>query len=450
MASGKKRNRRGGHPAKQAARRERDRARGEAPADSLRRAAATICREAATLEDALDAELWASGLLGSWWPPSHVMSIGDSDVALGGPLVSEVARLRLPGAAAALLALGAVSESELGVLALDHANQLLVSDAPRPRWGQAIMEATVLRTAVMREDVFDDGVTIFIEATHEDGEPHAIGVYIDHNLGGMATDVVLADSIDRVDELLAEHLDDHPGLQIEPIDSGEAYVRISDAMELTDMTLEPPVSDDYAGLRALARLRADDLSGPFPDRSPPEVGPDERDNLLSNFLGSPEGKPFAADGDEAFVVTVAIDFCADYVDGRPLRWSPALVPLFMVDWMPRKVLADRTDVRSCADRPRSLGALRRARPSHPRLGDRSDDRGDPRVDRRDARPARRRSERPSGHRLPRRRPGRRGRSHRRTSTGDVRRRVERAKHRPIASPDVRCADVFAAGAGDRM
>ena len=341
MASGKKRNRRGGHPAKQAARRERDRARGEAPADSLRRAAATICREAATLEDALDAELWASGLLGSWWPPSHVMSIGDSDVALGGPLVSEVARLRLPGAAAALLALGAVSESELGVLALDHANQLLVSDAPRPRWGQAIMEATVLRTAVMREDVFDDGVTIFIEATHEDGEPHAIGVYIDHNLGGMATDVVLADSIDRVDELLAEHLDDHPGLRIEPIDSGEAYVRISDAMELTDMTLEPPVSDDYAALRALARLRADDLSGPFPDSSPPDVGPDERDNLLSNFLGSPEGKPFAADSDEAFVVTVAIDFCADYVDGRPLRWSPALVPLFMVDWMPRKVLADR-------------------------------------------------------------------------------------------------------------
>ena len=62
----------------------------------------------------------------------------------------------------------------------------------------------MLRTAVMREDVFDDGVTIFIEATHDDGEPHAIGVYIDHNFGGMATDVVLADSIDRVEELLVE------------------------------------------------------------------------------------------------------------------------------------------------------------------------------------------------------------------------------------------------------
>ena len=49
---------------------------------------ATICREAATLEDALDAELWASALLGSWWPPPPaLLSTGDSDVELGGPLV---------------------------------------------------------------------------------------------------------------------------------------------------------------------------------------------------------------------------------------------------------------------------------------------------------------------------------------------------------------------------
>ena len=35
---------------------------------------------------------------------------------------------------------------------------------------------------------------------------------------------------------------------------------------------------------------------------------------------------------------LAIDFAADYADGRPLRWSPALVELFMVDWIPRKVI----------------------------------------------------------------------------------------------------------------
>ena len=342
MSSGKHRNRRGGHPAKQAARRERDRARREAPADPLRRAAVTICREAATLEDALDAELWASALLGSWWPPQPGVLTGDSDVEIGRPLVAEVARLGRPGGLEALLALGAVCDGELGLLALEHVNDLLAAGASKPAWGQAILEAQVLRTAVMREDIFDDVITIFIEAAHEDGQRHAIGIYIDHNLGGMANDIVLADSIDRVEELLAANPDDHAVLRVEPIDTGEAYVRISDAMELTDMTLDAPVGEDYAALRALARLRADELPGPFPEISPPEVAPDERDRLLSEFLASPEGSRFAPDGDEAFVASVAIDFCADYVDGRPLRWSPVLVELFMTGWLPRKVLADRS------------------------------------------------------------------------------------------------------------
>ena len=301
-----------------------------------------MCREAATLEDALAAELWASSLLGSWWPPPPGGLTEGSDLELGGPLVSAVARLGRPGAVAALLAVGSVSESELGLLALEHANDLLAAGAAKPAWAEAILEAQVLRTAVMREGVFDDGMTIFVEATHDDGERHAIGVYIDHNLGGMATDILLADSIDRVEELLVASPPDDGQLRVEPISSGEAYARISGAMELTDMTLDPPVTEDYAGLRALAVLRADELSGPFPDISPPEVAADERDRLLSDFLASAEGKAFAPDGDEAFIASIAIDFCADYVDAQPLRWSPVLVELFMADWLPNKVLADRS------------------------------------------------------------------------------------------------------------
>ena len=189
-------------------------------------------------------------------------------------------------------------------------------------WGQAILEAQVLRTAVMHEDIFDDGITIFVEAIHDDGERHAIGVYIDHNLGAMATDIVLADSIDRVQELLTANPDDHAALRVEPIDTGEAYVRISDAIEITDMTLDPPASEDYTGLRALALLRAAELSGPFPEISGPEVGADERDQLLSDFLAAPEGRPFEPGGDEAFVASIAIDFSADYIDGGHCAGAP--------------------------------------------------------------------------------------------------------------------------------
>jgi hypothetical protein len=50
----------------------------------------------------------------------------------------------------------------------------------------------------MREDVFDDGVTVFLEARHATGDTHAVGVYIDHKPRVMAKDILLADSIAHV------------------------------------------------------------------------------------------------------------------------------------------------------------------------------------------------------------------------------------------------------------
>jgi hypothetical protein len=106
------------------------------------------------------------------------------------------------------------------------------------------------------------------------------------------------------------------------------------------MTLEPPVADDYARLRGLARLRVDEVSQfePVPERD--EMPSEERDLLRDEFLASSEGRDFAPDGDDAWAASLAINFCADYVDGRPLRWSPVVVELFMANWIPRKVLAD--------------------------------------------------------------------------------------------------------------
>lgn len=344
MASGKSRRRRGGHPAKEAERRERERAKRETGADPLRHAALTACREAAKLDSALDAELWASGVLGSWWPPPPgLLAHEHYAVDIGGPLVSAIARRGGPGALAALVALGEVSKGKLGVMALRHANDLLASGVTRPAWGLAILKARVLRTAVMREDIFDDGVTIFIEAAYGKGERHAVGVYIDHNFRGMAKDILLADSIDSVEEVLnANSAGDRAAPRLEPIEQSEACARVHAAMQLIDITFDPPVGEDYARLRAFALLRAGELSGPFPDVSPPEVSPGERDRLRSDFLASPEGKGFDPEGDEAFVASLAIDFCADYLDGRPLRWSPVVVEAFMTGWLPRKVLADRS------------------------------------------------------------------------------------------------------------
>lgn len=321
----------------------------------MRRAAAAVCREAAELDTALDAEVWASGLLGSWWPPDleQVTAGADPDFEIGRPLVDEVVQIGGPAALAALLAIGEVSESELGLRALEHVNTLLVAGVQRPDWYEPILDVEVLGTAVMREDVFDDGITILIEATHGDGERHAVGIYIDHNLGMLAKDILLAESIDRVKQIVAANPEEGTAVQVQSIEPGEAWTRINDAMALTDMTLDPPVNEHYAALRALAMLRADQLEGPFPEIATPEVTQPERERLVADFLASVHGEGFADDGDEAFVASLAIDFCADYVDGRPLRWSPVTVELFMTGWLPRKVLADRATFEAV---PRALSA----------------------------------------------------------------------------------------------
>jgi hypothetical protein len=323
-------------------RREREVARRSRAGTTPEAIAGRIVREADRLTGALDAELWASRLLGAFWDQRTGLPLqGASDYALiyGVPLVEAVAALGGPGAGTALLVLAAVDDAELGARARELAGRLSDRGQVAP-WLADVGEAKIAGAAVMREEVFDDGFTMFLEADHSTGETHAVGVYIDNNLGVMAKDILLADSIDRVAEVMHENPRQDGTLRLEQLDPAVAAAEIHCAMNLTEMTLDPPVGEDYAGLRALAMLRADEAPGGLlrPERD--EMPAAECDALRDEFLSSPEGCGFAPDGDEAFAVSLAIDFCADYVDGRPLRWSPVVVELFMAAWVPRKVLAD--------------------------------------------------------------------------------------------------------------
>jgi hypothetical protein len=301
-----------------------------------------VCSEAAALGSALEAELWASGLLGTLWSQRFNLrpeEIEDYGLVFGGPLVEAVARLGGAGARVALGMIQRVDDAELGLRAGELARRIDTGHPPLPGWIAGVGDAEIERTAVMREDVFDDGFTVFVEARHLDGERHAVGVYIDNNLGVMAKDILLADSIERVEQIMRDKPDPDGKLRMEPLEPGVVAGQIHAAMELTDITLGPPVGEDYAGLRALALLRADELPGPYATPERPEVSAEQREQLRHDFLSAPEGRGFDPGGDEAYVASLAIDFCADYVDGRPLRWSPVVVELFMADWIPRKVLA---------------------------------------------------------------------------------------------------------------
>jgi hypothetical protein len=284
-------------------------------------------------------------MLGLFWSARDKLPLdemgSDPAVVFGGPLIEAVARIGGGEARAALAVIETLDDGELGLRAgkIRSAFPQGPGDA-LPAWLAEVGEAVITDAAMMSEDVFDDACTVFLEACHPNGETHTVGVLIDNNLGGMAKDILLADSIDSVRQVMRQHPPPDGDVKLEPIEPGVAAGRIHAAIELTDMTWDPPVSEEYAELRALALTRADEAPGHVVPAERAEVPSAARDALLEEFLDSLEGADFASSSEEAYAVSLAIDFCADYVDGRPLRWSATVVELFMAGWIPRKVLGD--------------------------------------------------------------------------------------------------------------
>ena len=303
-----------------------------------------IAKSAADVDSALDAEAWASHLLGTFRKQRHGLPFPDAvevDAALlfGEPLVTRLATFDDPAATVALASIAELDGGELGVLAAEK----LASSTPVagvPGWIEQIGESEVVRAAVVSEAVFDDARTVLLESRHPDGETMAVGVLIDRNFGGLAKDVLLAESIEQVTAAMGGYsTGDEAELELEQVEPAVAAGLIRAAIARTDMTWDPPVDDDFWFGRALALLRADQAPGAVEPPEPTELSSGERDRMRDEFLASPEGREFAPDGDEAWVASLAIDFCAGYTDGDPLRWSPVVVELFMTDWIPRKVLA---------------------------------------------------------------------------------------------------------------
>ena len=320
--------RRGGHPRRQAP----DSA--ESPLVDLAR---SLVEQAATLENALEAEQWASYVEGGWRSRSPLEA--EAMTAFAEDLVRALERRGGDAAQAALSAIGAVCSEPVGPLARAAAARLAANGAAEPPWAVGLGAATPTAANLMHDEVFDDGVNVLVEFDHPDAR-HVLGVYIDHNLGVIAKDAFLAGTLAEIAEIAADR--GSQPVAVEPLGLDEAAARIAAAVELTDMTLDPPVGEDFWSLRALidARLRVLPDAGEAPAR--PELSIEDRDALVQAFHASDDGERFASDQDALDVVSLAIDFCADYVDGRPLRWSPVVVELFMVDWLPRKVLADRS------------------------------------------------------------------------------------------------------------
>lgn len=293
-------------------------------------------RDADQPEDALDAEQWASTILGMMHaaalPPGH-----DIAATLLPELVAALERLGTRKALATLRAFAAVTAQDHTADARTAADRLAAAGLREPAWGADLGSARPTAAALMCEEAFDDGVSVMVEFTAPNVETHTIGIYIDHNMGGLVKDVFLAGPLSEVRLQLGRKSPKGVGLAIRDLDLAEARARAEAALDMLDHTWDPPVDEDVRPLRALieARLRLLPAGFELPDAYV-EVTPEERDALLEDFLASPEGRRWHDDEDAEDVAQLAIDFGADYNHGGPLRWSPVVVEIFMTSWLARK------------------------------------------------------------------------------------------------------------------
>jgi hypothetical protein len=305
-------------------------------AENLTSIAELAASDAAQPADALDAEQWASSLLGAMRTPA--MMGEDVEAMFRRGFIAALEDLGTSAALATLRALVAVGAPDYAARACAAADGLAAAGLPEPAWAADLATARPTAAALMYEEAFDDGLSVMVEFAAPDIQTHTIGIYIDHNMGGLVKDVFLAGPLSEVRKRCGRRAPNQVGLAIRDLDLAEARARVEAAFDMLDNTYDPPVNEDVRPLRALIEARIRRLPEGFelPDDYV-EVRPDEREALLEDFLSSPEGQRWRGDEDAEDVVRLAIDFGAGYNHGGPLRWSPVVVEIFMTSWLARKV-----------------------------------------------------------------------------------------------------------------
>jgi hypothetical protein len=290
-------------------------------------------------------EMWASQMW-SIWAKSELVGMDAIEVFAGG-LITYAGKRATPGALMVLRALGAIAPASYGQRARRAADRLVAEGLRERRWAAVVGTWEPTAAWLSYDPADDDGVNVLV-GFHGAQTTSTVGVYVDHNLGAMAKDAFVVPA--GIDQVLAELQKSHAG-DDEPsyreITLEEAAARWRQALAMTDMYLDPPSSEDIDHLRALvmARLATLPHGGEVP--SSVQIGEDDRDSLLSEFLDSDETVGlWGTGGDDDEDETVEqlshqiLTFALDYVVGTPLRFSPVMVEMFCLDWAPRKIAMD--------------------------------------------------------------------------------------------------------------
>lgn len=203
-------------------------------------------------------------------------------------------------------------------------------------------------------DVYGDQTSYLVTFAYEDstggGPEHAVVALVDHNIG-ITKDVFVATAAGPLLTQVRQICESDELAWFRTEDPGRLRDEVGRHLQVTDGLGDLPADGSLATDRMLASARLALLPAVTTPPLTEPARPTDSD-LLRDFLASPEaarfelpsGSPVSADGASMdFCLSLVLDHAASLPDGDPLRWSPAVAGLFLLDWVHRRAVLDLDD-----------------------------------------------------------------------------------------------------------
>ncbi|MFK4241533.1 hypothetical protein ACI2KV_01520 [Micromonospora chokoriensis] len=327
----------------------------QTPYDAVLHAA----RDVTKLESALDAEMLGSALLGS----VYAIAETDRDTA-----VREFVTGFLAATARGRIASATTIRQIFARLVPDaEGTERVRPGSQAPSWtGQ--LGRVHLTGSWAYGDVYGDQTSYLATFAYDDasgGSEHALVALVDHNIG-ITKDIFVGGPAERILDQVRQMCADDELTWFRTENPARLRGEVARHLAVTDELSELPGEGSLATDRALVGARLAMLPTATEPTGPAEVEPlsaAERTDLVRRFLAAPEATRFgldSVDGPELaslhFCLSLLLDHSATFPDADPMRWSPAVSGLFLLDWVHRRAVLDMDDA---AMLPRVLRAWAR-------------------------------------------------------------------------------------------
>lgn len=286
----------------------------------------------------------ASATLSALQPKqTHPFAPKDADSSSELPPVPELLEMFIeasPESAALATAIATLSNDEL--LRARVSRGLATPPAQWPDWMAGLDKVEVIGAGRVVDALHDsDDFVVHVRVA---GADLSAVLLVDFNLGTMVKDAfAIPVGLDGFAEFWAEHAEPGAGT-IVPLPPADARAWIEEAIATGDQTWPPMESDSWPASRPLVEWVLRQLPSGGTGFVRPSWTDRRRDTLVRQFLADPLGAELTREEDSS-IADDLVWFRTDYGFGDPLAWSPAAVEILMLDWYPRKIMADQEYLR---------------------------------------------------------------------------------------------------------